>query len=108
MHKNKNIYIYFLIFQCFDKNWVFNITFVSIRYKNTNQYYTKFSRKIRGKITDFFLEICFSNGQTWSKKKLGRDQPNKNAHNLTLGWTQSNRMDWADDLARTGYCAHAQ
>jgi hypothetical protein len=47
-------------------------------------------------------------GQTRPKKKLGRDQPNKNAHNLTLGWTQPSRMDWADDPARIGYCAHAQ
>jgi hypothetical protein len=41
-------------------------------------------------------------GQTWPKKKLDRDQPNKNAHNLTLGWTQPSCMDQADDPARTG------
>jgi len=42
-------------------------------------------------------------GQTQPKKKLGRDQPNKNAHNLILGWTQPSRMDQADDPARIGY-----
>jgi len=39
-------------------------------------------------------------GQTRPKKKLGRDQPNKNAHNLTLGWTQLSRVDWVDDPAQ--------
>jgi len=49
--KTKNI-IYF--FQCFDKTGYFNTGFVSLQYKNTNQYQEKFSRKIWGKITYFF------------------------------------------------------
>jgi len=59
--KIKTCFFIFLIFQCFDKNWVFNIGFISIQYKNTNQYYVKFNRKIRGKITDFFEMIFFRN-----------------------------------------------
>jgi len=54
MHENKTFY--FFIF--FMKIGYFNAGFVSLQYKNTNQYWSNYSKKIQ-KITDFF-EIIFS------------------------------------------------
>ena len=43
MHDNKIYFFGFIIFFCnvLTKTMYFNIGFVSLRYKNTNQYYTK-------------------------------------------------------------------
>jgi hypothetical protein len=45
-----------------------------LQYKNTNQYHTKFSRKISGKsyifLNDFFLEIFFT-GLDPTQKEIG-------------------------------------
>jgi len=44
------------------KTWYFNTGFVSLRYKNTNQYFTKLIEKYTGKSQNFlrkFLKIFF-------------------------------------------------
>jgi len=52
MHENKTFYFYIFIF-VFMKTRYFNTGFVSLQYKNTNQYWSKYS-KIYEKITNFF------------------------------------------------------
>jgi hypothetical protein len=41
MHENKKKICFIIFLQCFDENRHFKTGFVSLRYKNTNQYYTK-------------------------------------------------------------------
>jgi hypothetical protein len=50
MRKNKTFNFFFFL----TKTRYFNIKFVSLQYKNTNQYCAKLIKKIYGKITNFF------------------------------------------------------
>jgi hypothetical protein len=69
------------------KPGIFNTGFVSLRYKNTNQYYTKFRNKIHGKNTNFFENF-------WNWARPG--QKNKSGPNQLQGWTQPSCVGWAD------------
>jgi len=59
MHENKTFYFIFYLFFYFvlTKTRYFNTGFVSLQYKNTNQYCAKLIKKIYGKITNFFEKI---------------------------------------------------
>ena len=76
MHESKILFL-FINFFCnvLTKTEYFNTAFVSLQYKNTNQYYAKFHNKIRGKITNFseniFLKIFVTRPDPTQNNKSG-------------------------------------
>ena len=88
----QNIFFYF-IFYVLMKTGYFNIGFVSLQYKNTNWYWSKYSNKITENhifLKGFFFSISwnFWLDRTWPKRKLGRNQPKINWAYFLQGWTQ--------------------
>jgi hypothetical protein len=87
------------------KTEYFNTAFVFLRYIKNKLILIKMDRKICKKIMDVFENVFFFvnfwTGQT--RNKIGLGPTRKKTNYLILGWSQPNRVDWADDPTLTGY-----
>jgi len=75
IHENK------IFFENLTKTDYFNTGFVSLQYKNTNRYWSKYSNKITENHifwNNFFWRIFVRAGQTRPKRKLGQNRPEIN------------------------------
>ena len=106
----KNIFF----FENLTKTDYFNTGFVSLQYKNTNRYWSKYNNKITENHIFFkiiFWRIFVRAGQTRPKRKLGQNRPEINWSLVSTGLdsTQQHGLGWPSPKQTwTGYCAPAQ